>query len=110
MEAAASNLIFMIKQMLFFLLLCVQWLAFPVYGQFVFKGKVVSQDSIALQGVSISINNKVLAISDAIGYFEFSYAADKATVRFSSIGYQATSSFFSTKTQDRSVEKNIIIS
>jgi iron complex outermembrane receptor protein len=96
MEAPASNLIFMIKQVLFLLLLCVQWLTFPVYGQFVFKGKVVSQDSIALQGVSISINNKILAISDAIGYFEFPYAADKATVRFSSIGYQASSSFFST--------------
>ena len=75
-----------------------------VHSQFVFSGKVVSREQTKpLHGVSLSVDNKVLAVSDANGLFEFSSSSEKCKVVFSHVGYESLTTVF-TKGQNRVVE------
>jgi hypothetical protein len=58
--------------------------SFTAHSQFLVKGKVVSLDQKQpLQGVSISLGNKVLATTDSNGLFELNSAVQKTKLLFS---------------------------
>ena len=77
-----------------------------VHSQFVFSGKVVSREQAKpLQGVSLSVDNKVLAVTDANGLFEFSSSSEKCKVIFSHVGYESLTTVF-TNGQNKVVELN----
>jgi iron complex outermembrane receptor protein len=64
--------------------------SFTAHSQFLIKGKVVSLDQkLPLQGVSISLNNKVLATTDVNGLFELNSTVEKGKLLFSYVGYES---------------------
>ena len=74
------------------LLICVFVCGFcslNLYGQYVFKGNVVSSVSAKpLPGVSVSVNKNAVALTDANGAFEFDNTSATADLSFSHVGYQ----------------------
>jgi len=64
--------------------------SFTANSQFLIKGKVVSLDlRQPLQGVSISLGNKVLATTDVNGLFELNSSNEKIKLLFSHVGYES---------------------
>jgi iron complex outermembrane receptor protein len=64
--------------------------SFTAHSQFIFKGRVLDFDQKQpLQGVSISLGNKVLATTDANGLFELNSAVQKTKLLFSYVGYES---------------------
>ena len=58
--------------------------SFTANSQFLIKGKVVSLDQRQpLQGVSVSLGNKVLATTDVNGLFELNSTIEKSKLLFS---------------------------
>lgn len=57
-------------------------------GQFIFKGHIINGESgQVLQGVTIAVNSHAIAVTDSLGVFEFTSAAEKATLYFTHAGY-----------------------
>lgn len=72
--------------------------SFQLHSQNVFSGKVVSGEEVKpLQGVSLSVNGHVVAITDVNGLFEFVGASEKCTVFFTHIGFEPLSERFSSQ-------------
>ena len=64
--------------------------SFTANSQFLIKGKVVSLDQRQpLQGVSVSLGNKVLATTDVNGLFELNSSIEKSKLLFSHVGYES---------------------
>ncbi len=67
-----------------------------ISGQYVFKGNVVSgENEKPLQGVTVLVGKKMMAVTDSNGVFEFIGSKEKSAVYFSHIGYQAVSGKYS---------------
>jgi hypothetical protein len=64
--------------------------SFKAHSQFLIKGKVVSFDKRQpIQGVTISLGNKVLATTDVNGSFELKSTVEKTKLLFSHVGYES---------------------
>ena len=72
---------------IYFIFIVLVCFSFKVHAQYTFKGKVVSgEEAKPLQGVTLSVDKKALAVTDANGLFEFSSSSDQCTIFFSHIG------------------------
>ncbi len=76
-------------------LLLILFLSFSSVAQYIFKGKVVSNEGkLPLQGVFVSVGKEVVATTDSNGVFEFSTVLSKTVISFSHIGYQGQSDMY----------------
>lgn len=77
-----------ISTLIFTALLCI-FFSLNVNAQFIFKGKVQSSDGAnAIAGVSISVQKKVVAVTDSNGMFAFNSSTEKNIISFSHVSYQ----------------------
>ena len=85
---------------IYFIFIVLVCFSFKVHAQYTFKGKVVSgEEAKPLQGVTLSVDKKALAVTDANGLFEFSSSSDQCTIFFSHIGYESLSASYSARQQ-----------
>lgn len=67
----------------------------PAFAQQIIKGHVIGSENAApLAGVTISMDGKAIALTDAAGGFEVNTGAAKARLGFSHVGYQSFSAAF----------------
>ena len=78
----------------FFIAFVLQLFIAPAFSQYIFKGRIISNDSIPLQGVSIAVNQRVIASSGSNGSFEFNSKTDSVNMSFSFVGYQMVSAVY----------------
>src|SRR4051812_48937578 len=76
---------------LVFFLLAV-FCSFNLSAQYIFKGKVQSTEGQKpLQGVTVSVDNNIVAVTDSNGVFEFNNTKERSTLYFSYTGYEGAS-------------------
>jgi len=68
-------------------------------AQFTFSGTVTNENGVALKAVTISADNKNLALTDSIGNFSFSIDKEKAVLSFSYAGYNTITQQFNSNDQ-----------
>jgi len=68
-----------------------QFISMSLLAQYQFNGKVFTEDSIALQGVTVSFQNKSVAITNAAGEYSFVNSVANGVINFSFIGYESFS-------------------
>lgn len=78
----------------FFIVFVLQLLIAPAFAQYIFKGKIIGNDSVSLQGVTIAVNHQIISSSGSNGSFEFNSKTDSINISFSFIGYQTVSAVY----------------
>ena len=70
--------------------------SYSAFSQNTFKGTVVSSEgNLPLPGVTVSLSQQPVALTDSNGVFEFNSSVTKASLQFSHVGYQAASGVYS---------------